>query len=96
MGSWDGKIVVDVCCGPGNLFASLGGSPRLVIGIDISKGGLQMAKQLGYIPILADAQHLPLASGFADIVTLNAALHHCDDMAKVLAEAARLVRPVAL
>lgn len=96
MGSWDGKIVVDVCCGPGNLFASLGGSPSLLIGIDISKGGLQMAKQLGYIPILADAQHLPLASGFADIVTLNAALHHCDDMAKVLAEAARLVRPGGL
>jgi ubiquinone/menaquinone biosynthesis C-methylase UbiE len=31
-----------------------------------------------------------------DIVTLNAALHHCDDMAKVLAEAARLVRPGGL
>ena len=93
MGSWDDKVVVDVCCGPGNLFASLGGSPRLLIGVDISKGGLQMARQLGYITVLADAHHIPFVSGFADIVTLNAALHHCDDMAKVLAEAARLVRP---
>lgn len=93
MGSWDDKIVVDVCCGPGNLLASLSGSPRLLIGIDVSKGALQMARQIGYTPMLADAHHIPLVSGFADIVTLNAALHHCDNMRQVLAEAARLVRP---
>jgi len=74
----------------------LGGTPRLLIGIDISKGGLQMARGLGYIPILADAHQIPFVSGFTDIVTLNATIHHCDDMAKVLAEAARLVRPVGM
>jgi SAM-dependent methyltransferase len=35
----------------------------------------------------------PFVDAFADLVVLNATLHHCDDMAKVLAEAARLVRP---
>jgi ubiquinone/menaquinone biosynthesis C-methylase UbiE len=96
MGSWDDKIVVDIGCGPGNLYASLGGSPRLLIGVDVSLGSLKMAQKIGYTPVLADAQHLPFVSGFADIVTLNAALHHCDDMAQTLKEAARLVRPGGL
>lgn len=93
VGDWDDKLVVDVGCGPGNLLAAIGGAPRLIVGVDISRGALDHAAHLGYTPLLADAQHLPLVDGFADIVTLNAVLHHCDDMARVLSEAARLVRP---
>ena len=93
MGSWDDKIVVDIGCGPGNLYASLNGSPRVLIGVDVSLGALEMAAELGYTAVLADAHHLPFISGFADIVTMNASLHHCEDMSLVLVEAARLVRP---
>lgn len=96
MGSWDNKIVVDIGCGPGNLYATLGGSPKVMIGVDVALVSLEMAAQVGYTPLLADAHRLPLASEFADIVTLNATLHHCDDMVMVLAEAARLVRPGGL
>ncbi|WP_414589798.1 class I SAM-dependent methyltransferase [Scytonema sp. PCC 10023] len=96
MGSWDDKIVVDIGCGSGNLYASLGGSPRLLIGVDISRTSLEMARTIGYTPILADAHNLPFIDGFADIVALNATLHHCDNMTQVLAEAARLVRPGGL
>lgn len=92
-GSWDDKIVVDIGCGPGNLYANLGGKPKLLIGVDVAQGSLEMAQELGYTPLLADAHHLPLISTFADIVAINASLHHCDDMAAVLTEAARLVRP---
>jgi ubiquinone/menaquinone biosynthesis C-methylase UbiE len=92
-GSWDGKIVVDIGCGPGNVYASVGGSPKLLIGVDVARGSLTMAEGIGYVPLLADAQHLPLRSGFADIVTVCSTLHHCDDMARVLSEAARLVSP---
>ncbi len=92
-GLWDDKIVVDVGCGPGNLFANLGGKPALLIGIDVAPGSLKMAKAIGYTPLLADAHNIPLVSEFADVVVVNATLHHCDDMAKVLAESARLVRP---
>jgi SAM-dependent methyltransferase len=92
-GAWDGKIVVDIGCGPGNVFATVGGDPKLLIGVDVSRGALRMAGELGYSPILADAHALPFISGFADIVVVNAALHHCDDMARVLSEAGRLVAP---
>jgi len=95
-GSWDDKIVVDIGCGPGNLYATLGGSPKLLIGVDISRTSLKMAQKVGYTPILADAHNLPFTDGFADIVAVNATLHHCDNMNKVLAEAARLVRPGGL
>ncbi len=92
-GTWDDKIVVDVGCGPGNLYATLGGKPALLIGIDVAAGALAMAHELGYAPLLADAQDLPLVSEFADLVAVNATLHHCDDMEDALAEAARLVKP---
>jgi ubiquinone/menaquinone biosynthesis C-methylase UbiE len=52
-----------------------------------------LAKKQGYTPVLADASNLPFISGFADIVVLNAALHHCEDMDAILKEAARIVKP---
>jgi len=97
--NWHDKIVVDVGCGPGNLYAALKdscGEPRLLIGVDVSLGALKFAQKIGYTCILSDGQNLPLVSDFADIVLANAYLHHCDDMAQALAEAARLVRPGGL
>jgi SAM-dependent methyltransferase len=93
IGSLDGKVLVDIGCGPGNVLASLGGNPREAIGVDIAPGSLEMAAQVGYVPLLADAHAVPLKSGIADIVAINGSLHHCDDMRRVLAEAARIVRP---
>lgn len=96
IGSWHNKIVVDVGCGPGNVYRALRrrcGTPKLLVGVDIASASLRIAQELGYTPVLADAQQLPFVSEFADIVVANATLHHCDDMAQTLREAARLVRP---
>jgi ubiquinone/menaquinone biosynthesis C-methylase UbiE len=93
LGDWTDKVVVDIGCGPGNIFANLKGKPKVLIGIDVAPTSLKLASELGYLPVLADATNLPFISGFADIVTLNAALHHCEDMEAVLKEAARLVKP---
>jgi SAM-dependent methyltransferase len=96
VGDWSGKVVVDLGCGPGNLARALGGQPSQLIGVDISEGALRFAQRLGYVPLLADVHDTPLASGCADLVVANATLHHTDDPARVLVEAARLVRPGGL
>jgi SAM-dependent methyltransferase len=96
MGHWDGQVIVDLGCGPGNVFARLGGKPQVLIGVDIAGKALARSRQYGYVPLLADAHRVPLRDGCADMVIANATLHHCDDMAQVLAEAARLVKPGGL
>ena len=92
-GDWTDKIVVDIGCGPGNIYATLQGKPKHLIGVDIAQKSLELAGNLGYTAILADANNLPLKSEIADVVALNAALHHCENMDSVLKEAARLVKP---
>ncbi|WP_158824901.1 class I SAM-dependent methyltransferase [Mucilaginibacter lacusdianchii] len=94
-GDWSGKTVIDIGCGPGNIYATLqdNGKPAYLIGVDVAPKSLELAGQLGYTPVLADAHNLPFKSGIADIVVLNAALHHCENMDAVLKEAARLVKP---
>jgi len=91
-GDWTGKVVIDLGCGPGNVFATLGGKPELLVGVDVAAGSLELASRLGYTAVLADAAHTPFRSGVADIVVINASLHHCDDMDAVLREGARLVK----
>ncbi len=92
-GSWDNKIVVDIGCGPGNVYATVGDKPKIVIGVDIAPRALKMAQAVGYLPLLADAHILPIVDRCYDFVVLNASLHHCDNMKQVLTEAARLVKP---
>ena len=36
--SWDGLIVVDLGCGPGNLGAALGGKPAMLLRVDTALG----------------------------------------------------------
>jgi SAM-dependent methyltransferase len=91
-GDWSNKTVIDIGCGPGNIFANFESKPHILIGVDVAPESLKNAADNGYTAILADANHLPFKSGIADIVTLNAALHHTDNMASVLKEAARLVK----
>jgi ubiquinone/menaquinone biosynthesis C-methylase UbiE len=74
----------------------VGDHPSLAIGVDVAPNSLRLASDLGYVPLLADAHALPLRSGFADLVAMNAALHHCVNMPHVLLEAARLVKPGGL
>ena len=57
-GSWEDKVVVDIGCGPGNVYATVGGAPKVLIGVDISVEALLFAKTLGYRPLLADVQIL--------------------------------------
>jgi len=90
------KTVIEIGCGPGNVFSALGLRPETLIGVDVAPGALAYARAVGYEVLTADAHDLPFASAVADIVVINATIHHCDDMAGVIAEAARLVAPGGL
>ena len=92
-GSWKDKVVIDIGCGPGNIHATLQEQHKMLIGVDVAPGSLELANNLGYTAVLADANNLPFKSAIADIVTLNATLHHTENMDSVLKEAARLVKP---
>ncbi|VTU21332.1 ubiquinone/menaquinone biosynthesis methyltransferase [Variovorax sp. PBL-H6] len=92
-GDWTGKVVVDLGCGPGNVFATLGGKPAFLIGVDVAEGSLELAARNGYVALRADAAQVPLKSDFADIVAINASIHHCEDMRAVLREGARILKP---
>lgn len=93
LGDVTDKIVIEIGCGPGNVFSTLGFKPKALIGIDVAASALEQACATGYEPLLADAHDLPLCSGVADIVILNATIHHCEHMDRALEEAGRLVAP---
>ena len=90
------KTVIEVGCGPGNVFSTLGVKPKVLIGVDVATGALEQARATGYEILCADAHDLPLSSRVADIVVLNATIHHCKHMARVIEEAGRLVAPGGL
>ena len=46
-GDWTDKTVIDLGCGPGNVFATLGGKPGLLIGVDVAAGSLELAPLFG-------------------------------------------------
>lgn len=39
----DGKVAIDVGCGPGNVLQSLGDKPAVAIGVDVTLGSLKLA-----------------------------------------------------
>ena len=90
--------VVDLACGDGVLCEMLATRAHSVTGIDLSATVLAAAwKRLNHVPnvrfIDADMHALPLADASCDHVFLMHALAYTREPKKVLAEAARLLRP---
>ncbi|MBL8951756.1 MAG: ArsR family transcriptional regulator [Myxococcaceae bacterium] len=92
--------VVDFGCGTGVLTLELARWAKKVTAIDKSEPVLARARAaaeregLTNIAFLAaDLCELPLPSSSADLVVSSQSLHHVEDIAAVLAEGARLLRP---
>jgi SAM-dependent methyltransferase len=92
------RRIVDLACGTGIVTVRLAGpgSQTTVLGIDRSAGMAAVAarRMPGRI-VVGDATRLPLASGAADVVTMIWLLHLLSmaDSERVIAEAARVLRP---
>jgi SAM-dependent methyltransferase len=93
--------ILDVACGTGIVTVRLTGPGRTVLGVDRSSGMAAVATRLRRLPgrvAVGDATMLPVASGSADVVTMIWLLHLLshDGSARVIAEAARVLRPGGL
>lgn len=82
--------VLDVGGGTGRAAKALDTSDRIVI--DATPAMVRRVPA-GLSPVLASATDLPVADGAADAVVVVDALHHLPDHDRVLAEAARVLRP---
>jgi SAM-dependent methyltransferase len=88
-----GSVVGDVGCGPGRDSELLRDRGMTVVGLDLSMGMLRAG--VAQSVVQADMRAIPLRSGSLDGAWSQAALLHVDraDVAGVLAELARVVRP---
>jgi SAM-dependent methyltransferase len=94
-----GATVVDVGCGTGDNLAALdAASGGAVVGVELSPYAVRHAplSATGRVRVgVSRAEHLPFASGCADLVTSMDVIEHLDDAA-ALAEYRRILRPGGL
>ncbi len=95
--------LLDIGTGTGRLLELLGPRAERAVGIDASRAMLALARSrlaradLGHCTVrLADMYRLPMPDATFDLATAQMVLHHAEDPAGVLAEAARVLRPGGL
>lgn len=87
-----GSRVLDVACGTGDLCRDLVRAGHRSVGVDFSHGMLAAART-GAPLVNGDALALPFADGSFDGLTCGFALRNFVELAPMLAETARVVRP---
>lgn len=94
------KDLLDIGTGTGSVLKLVGREVGAAIGIDSSREMLQVARanlnraELGNCQVRqADMYQLPFPAGSFDAVTLHMVLHFAEEPGRVLAEAARVLRP---
>ncbi|GGB13127.1 bifunctional 2-polyprenyl-6-hydroxyphenol methylase/3-demethylubiquinol 3-O-methyltransferase UbiG [Allosediminivita pacifica] len=96
---WTGKRVLDVGCAGGFMAEALAGAGAEVTGIDPAEKALKAARAhaarngLSISYDRGSGENLPYDDGTYDAVVCVDVLEHVDDPLRVLAEAARVLRP---
>jgi len=94
-----GAIVVDACCGTGDLSLEYAAAGASVIGVDFTREMVQLAppKSVGSrahtVFAHGDALQLPVRSGAADVVSVAFGIRNLSDAHAGLREFKRVVRP---
>jgi len=91
-----GAVLVDVACGGGLMAPHVAERGYRHVGLDLSASALAVARTRGVAPVRADAAALPLPDGCADVVVAGEVLEHVTDLAGVVAEVCRVLRPAGL
>lgn len=94
------QTLLDVGCGWGRDLLQLARLGQRVIGVDVSAYSLLLTKKLleenninNVELILAEGEHLPIASGSVDGINSSATIEHFPDADAFLTDAARVLRP---
>jgi SAM-dependent methyltransferase len=86
--------VLDIGCGTGQSYRVYAGRAEAYVGIDLSLGGLKLAKHAVPAPFAcADANRLPFSGGAFDVVAFSGVLHHIPNRRPAMEEAMRVLRP---
>lgn len=95
LGHLDGPFgrVLDVGCGPGFYMGKARPRADLVVGIDLSAGMLQEAKEISSLVAVADAEYLPFGTGIFDTTLCLHMLYHVADIPAAVAELRRVTQP---
>ena len=95
IGPGDGRLCLDLGCGPGNYFAMIQSTGRTVIGLDRSSDQLRIARgRAETVPLVeGDSARLPFADGSFDTVIAMWISTDLDDIDSTLRESARLLKP---
>jgi ubiquinone/menaquinone biosynthesis C-methylase UbiE len=95
-----GDLALDVATGTGNTAFALAPHVRRVIGLDLTREMLDVARRLTAersVPnadwVLGDAGRLPFEDGTFDLYVVRAAPHHFPDVDAFLREALRVLKP---
>lgn len=99
LGSLERKLILEVGCGGGLMAEEYARQGARVVGIDLSLPSLRVARAHGVSGGLAieyvgsQAEHLPFPDAAFDAVVTADTLEHVDDLRRVVAEAARVLKP---
>lgn len=97
LGGLDGRLLVDSCCGTGDLSFALERAGARVVGVDFTPEMLGHARRKGRGQrtrfVAGDALRLPLVDSRADAATIAFGIRNVGDRARGLREMMRVVRP---
>jgi demethylmenaquinone methyltransferase / 2-methoxy-6-polyprenyl-1,4-benzoquinol methylase len=102
-GSLDGRRVVDLACGTGDLAFGAAARGAVVTGLDLTPRMIQLAREktdMGgtHRPafLVGDMMALPFASASCDVVTTGYGLRNVPDLAPAIHEIGRVLKPGGL
>jgi SAM-dependent methyltransferase len=88
-----GRMTIDLGCGEGRVARDLKALGHNVVAVDVSPTMVRFARDAdpAMTVLVADAAHLPLADGVADLALAFMSLHDVDDMPGAVREASRVL-----